>query len=85
MQRKNFSSGTIWESTVDYSRAVRMGNHAYISGTTTTKKEGNIIGIGNPYVQTIQVIKNIETALQALGAGLKEVVRTRKHVTNINN
>ncbi len=85
MQRKNFSSGTIWESTVGYSRAVKIGDHVYISGTTSTDKEGNILGKDNPYVQTIQIIKNIEAALKALGASLKDVVRTRIYVTDINN
>ncbi len=85
MQRKNFSSGTLWEPTVGYSRAVKSGDHVYISGTTPTGKEGNILGKDNPYVQTIQIIKNIEDALQTLGASLKDVVRTRIYVTDINN
>ena len=85
MQRKNFSSETLWESTIGYSRAVRIGDHVYISGTTSTDKEGNILGKGNPYIQTIQIIKNIETALQALGASLKDIVRTRIYLTDINN
>jgi|SRR6185312_493726 enamine deaminase RidA (YjgF/YER057c/UK114 family) len=85
MQRKNFSSKTLWEPTIGYSRAVRIGDHVYISGTTSTDKEGNILGKGNPYIQTIQIIKNIETALQALGASLKDIVRTRIYLTDINN
>ncbi|MDQ6723999.1 MAG: RidA family protein [Thermoproteota archaeon] len=85
MQRKNFSSGTLWESTVGYSRAVRIGDFVYVSGTTSTDKEGKIAGIGNSYLQTIQIIKKIETALQALDARLKDVVRTRIYVTDINN
>jgi enamine deaminase RidA (YjgF/YER057c/UK114 family) len=75
MQRKNFSSETYWETMVGYSRAVRLGDSVYVSGTTATNKEGKIIGAGNPYVQTIQIIKNIETALQAVGAVLNDVVR----------
>jgi enamine deaminase RidA (YjgF/YER057c/UK114 family) len=85
MQRKNVSSGTQWEVILGYSRVVRLGDSVYVSGTTATDKEGNIVGVANPYAQTIQVIKNIQTALQAVGANLKDVVRTRMYVTDINN
>jgi enamine deaminase RidA (YjgF/YER057c/UK114 family) len=85
IERKNFSSGTYWESIVGYSRAVRFGDSVYISGTTATDKEGDIIGVGNPYTQTIQTIKNIEIALKGVGASLADVVRTRIYVTDINN
>ena len=85
MQRKNFSSGTSWELLVGYSRAVRLGEFVYVSGTTATDKEGNIIGGDNPYLQTIQIIKNIEIALQGVDACMKDVVRTRIFVTDINN
>jgi enamine deaminase RidA (YjgF/YER057c/UK114 family) len=86
VERKNYSSGTRWESIVGYSRAVRLGDAVYISGTTATDKEGAIVGIGNPYIQTIQIIKNIEIALQAVSAAiLRDVVRTRIYVTDINN
>lgn len=86
MERKNYSSGTRWEFIVGYSRAVRLGDSVYVSGTTATNREGAIVGIGNPYIQTIQIIKNIEIALQAVSAAiLRDVVRTRIYVTDINN
>lgn len=84
MQRKNISSGTCWESIVGSSRAVRVGDFVFISGTTATNKEGDIIGLDNPYLQTIQIIKNIQSALQMTGACLKDVVRTRIYITDIN-
>lgn len=85
MQRKNFSSGTRWEPIVGYSRAVKVGDFVFVSGTTASNKEGNIVGLGNPYLQTIQIIKNIQTALQIVGSCLEDVVRTRIYVTDINN
>jgi enamine deaminase RidA (YjgF/YER057c/UK114 family) len=86
VERKNYSSGTRWESIVGYSQAVRLGDAVYVSGTTATDREGAIVGIGNPYIQTIQIIKNIEIALQAVSAAiLRDVVRTRIYVTAINN
>jgi enamine deaminase RidA (YjgF/YER057c/UK114 family) len=70
---------------VGYSRAVKVGDFVFVSGTTATNKEGNIVGLGNPYLQTIQIIKNIQTALQIVGSCLEDVVRTRIYVTDINN
>ncbi len=84
-QRKNFSSETQWESIVGYSRAVRIGSFVCVSGTTATNKDGNIVGEGNSYEQTIQIIKNIQTALKAVGAELNDVIRTRIYVTDIDN
>lgn len=83
-QRRNISSGAPWEPIVGYSRAVRVGPHIQVAGTTALDASGNLVGADDPYAQTIQILKNIEAALSKAGARMADVVRTRIFVTDIS-
>jgi enamine deaminase RidA (YjgF/YER057c/UK114 family) len=84
MNRVNVSSGTPWENSVGYSRAVRVGDLVYVSGTTASEEDGTTAAVGDAFAQARFILKKIETALQEAGAELSDVVRTRMFVTDIS-
>ena len=82
--RKNIFSGAPWESIVGYSRAVRIGNHVWVAGTTATADDGRVVGVGDAAAQTHYVLQKIDRALREAGSSLRDVVRTRSFVTDIS-
>ena len=82
--RQTIGSGAPWESTVGYSRAVRVGDRVFVSGTTASDESGSVVASGDPYGQTVYILKKIEAALARAGATMGDVVRTRMFVTDVS-
>lgn len=83
--RQDYGTKTEWERFAGCSRAIRIGNMVSVSGTAATDEKGDIVGEGDPYAQTIQILRNIERALAVVGARLYDVIRTRMHVKNMDH
>ncbi len=84
MERQTVSTGTPWETVVAYSRAVRIGQQVFVSGTTASNSDGTTVAVGDPYQQTVFILRKIESALAEVGATLADVARTRMFVTDIS-
>ena len=84
MQRTNYSSGAKWEDIVGYSRAVKIGNQIFVTGTVAVDADNQLVGGDDAYLQTKFILEKIATVLQNAGASLKDVVRTRLFVTDIS-
>lgn len=84
MERQQIGTGSKWEPVIGYSRAVRVGQFVYVSGTTASGEDGNLVGVGDVGAQTTQALKNIASALERVGARLEDVVRTRIYLTDIS-
>ena len=84
VKRESYSTGSKWEPIIGYARAVKVGPFVYVSGTTASGADGNLVGVGDPHAQTVQILKNIEAALKNLGASLGDVVKTRIYMTDIS-
>lgn len=85
MERQRVSSGAPWEPEIGYCRAVRAGNQIFVSGTVSVDRQGQLVGPGDPYVQAKHILSVIATALEELGSGLGDVVRTRIYLANFND
>lgn len=84
-ERRRVSSGSVWEARAGYSRAIRVGDWVFVSGTTATDECGNVVGASDPHAQTVAIIEKIERALNEAGATLADVVRTRIYATNADD
>lgn len=84
MERNNISSGTKWETSVGYSRAVRIGPHVWVAGTTAVDENGLVVSEGDPEAQTAFILQKIGKALEQAGASLNDVVRTRMFITDMS-
>lgn len=84
MERQHVSTGTPWEALAGYSRAVRVGPFVYVAGTTATNEKGEISST-DPYEQTCHILQRVASALEAVGASLSHVVRTRVYITNMDD
>jgi enamine deaminase RidA (YjgF/YER057c/UK114 family) len=84
-KRQTVLTGTVWEERAGYSRAVRVGDQVFVSGTTATDPEGNTVGIGDPAAQARYIMELIRAALEEVGSGISDVVRWRCYLTNADN